>query len=80
MGFGLVIGVIVLLNLVTAGNYNSFTDLHTLNNSLWHALSPLSLLRLHWLLPGNAPNTIDPSAAVFLGSGPHWLAPISLLS
>jgi hypothetical protein len=53
--------------------------IHTLYNSLQHALSLLSLRCLHRLSPGNTPNAVDSSASLFQGSGPRWLASISQL-
>jgi hypothetical protein len=47
-GFGLVTGCIEHLQIVTTSMY-----IHTLYNSLQHALRPLSLLCLHRLSPGN---------------------------
>jgi hypothetical protein len=58
-------------------NYRYYT---AITNSLQHTLSLLSLLCLHRLSPGNTPNTIDPSAFMFSGFCPSWLAAISPLN
>jgi hypothetical protein len=44
MGFGLVIGFIGLLLLVTTGNYESFKDLNTLQNTI---AAHIKLLYIH---------------------------------
>jgi hypothetical protein len=55
-------------------------QIYTINPSLQHAISLLSLLCLHRLSPGNTPIAVDPSVSVFHGSSPRWLSPISQLN
>jgi hypothetical protein len=54
--------------------------IHTLHNSLQHALNLLSLLFFHSRCLVTAPNAVDSSASVFHGSCPRWLEPTSQLT
>jgi hypothetical protein len=78
MGWGLVIDFIELLKLITIRTI-VLSLIHTLCNSLQHILNLLSLLCLQGLLPGNSPNTVDPSVSVLPGSRPCRLASVSQL-
>jgi hypothetical protein len=72
----LVIGFSERLQTVTASNYSAIAH-STFYNTPEYALSLLSLLCLHRLPPGNAPNAVDHSASVFHGSCSRCLASIS---
>jgi hypothetical protein len=69
-------GFVGLLRLITTSTV-ALSLIHTLCNSLEHALALLSLLCLHRLSSANTPKAADPSAAVLPGSRPRSLVTIS---
>jgi hypothetical protein len=81
MGYGLVIGFIEHLQIVTTSTYSIIANSHILQfTTACTKSSQSALLCLHWLSPGNTPNAVDASASMFNGSGPCWLAAISQLT
>jgi hypothetical protein len=77
MGFGLVIGFIVLLHVVTTGNSRAFANSHTLLLTTAPTKSSEFVFTSCCLV--TAPNNTASSASVFSSSCPHWLATPSQL-